>query len=516
MVEKKTPCILIILDGWGINPNPEANAIAQARTPNLDFFEVHYPHSSLATSGTAVGLPEGQMGNSEVGHMNIGTGRIVYQDLTLIHNAIEDGSFFSNPVLVSALERAKTHGSKLHLMGLIGDGGVHSHQLHLEALLKLAKICHLSRVFVHAFLDGRDTPPKSAKDFLRDLEISLERVGVGRIASLMGRYYAMDRDGRWERIQLAYHALVQGSGRMVLSALEGIQSAYGRNETDEFVKPSVVVQGGNPIGIIEEGDAVVFFNFRADRAREITRTLTDSEFFEFDRRPPPPRITFVCMTEYDPMLSLPVAFGRVDPKDSFGETLSERGIRQLRIAETEKYAHVTFFFNGGREEKFPGEDRILIPSPRDVATYDLKPEMSAYRVADEVVRKTETGQYGFIVLNFANGDMVGHTGKMSAAIRACEVVDECVGHVVRAIQSKGGRALVVADHGNAEQMLDYATGQPHTAHTTNPVPFLLISDDHRGVKLSPGSLCDIAPTLLKILDIEPPEAMKGRCLIEGD
>jgi 2,3-bisphosphoglycerate-independent phosphoglycerate mutase len=509
------PAILIILDGWGINPNREANAIAQARTPNLDFYASLYPNSSLLTSGAAVGLPEGQMGNSEVGHMNIGTGRIVYQDLTLIHRAIEDGSFFSNPVLVSAFKETESKRKKLHLMGLIGDGGVHSHNLHLEALLKMAAGLKVERLFVHAFLDGRDTPPRSAKGFLEGLEISLREVGIGRIASFAGRYYAMDRDRRWERIKLAYHAMVSGKGRTVRSALEGIQSAYDLDETDEFVRPSVVMHGEEPVGLVEDGDVVIFFNFRADRAREFTRAMTEVGFHEFERGDSPPSLSFVCMTEYDPTFRLPVAFQGVDLKQSLGEILSGCGIRQLRIAETEKYAHVTFFFNAGREEKFPGEERILIPSPRDVATYDLKPEMSAYQVADEVVNKTKGGEFGFIVLNFANGDMVGHTGNMQATRRACEVVDDCVGRVVRAIQANGGTAMVVADHGNAEQMLDYKTGEPHTAHTTNPVPLLLIGEEYRGVNLSKGSLCDIAPTLLKILNIKQPESMKGRCLIEG-
>ncbi|MDH7498812.1 MAG: 2,3-bisphosphoglycerate-independent phosphoglycerate mutase [candidate division NC10 bacterium] len=502
----------MVLDGWGVNPRQEGNAIALARTPNMDVLWSRYPHTLLQASGEAVGLPHGQMGNSEVGHLNLGAGRIVYQDFTRISKAIREGRFFANPVLLEGLHKSREARGALHLLGLVSDGGVHSHIDHLLALLQLAKQEGLDRVFIHAFLDGRDTPPRSGIEYLRRLEGEMARIRIGKIATLMGRYYAMDRDNRWERVEKAYLAMVVGKGRMGREACSALEGAYEEGETDEFVLPTVITEDrGLPLACIQDGDGVIFFNFRADRAREITRALAFSDFTGFVRPQVPKLASYVCMTEYDETFRLPVAFPPQHLPHILAEELSSRSLTQLRIAETEKYAHVTFFFNGGIEQTFPFEKRCLIPSPK-VATYDLQPEMSAYRVTEEVKRRIETGAYRFILLNYANPDMVGHTGILPAAISAIEAVDSCVGQVVAAIRRAGGIVLITADHGNAEQMVDYETGQPHTAHTTNPVPFLLIQDDSP-FRLREGILADVAPTLMQIWGLEPPAEMEGASLL---
>lgn len=506
------PLLLMILDGWGISPVRENNAIAMTDPQVMGRLSGEYPFTELNASGMAVGLPDGQMGNSEVGHLNIGAGRVVYQDLTRITKAIRDESFFSNPVLLDCLARTKAAGGRLHLAGLLSDGGVHSHNTHLYALLELARRHGVGEVFIHCFLDGRDTPPKSAAGYLSQLEDEMKRVGVGRIATIMGRYYAMDRDNRWERVEKAYRALVDGEGKVSASASEAISESYEEGVTDEFVLPTVMVDGDVAVGTLRHGDGFVLFNFRSDRAREITRAVTDPEFAGFPRSVRPNLASYVCMTEYDETFPLPVAFGPQELKNILGEVVSRAGLRQLRIAETEKYAHVTFFFNGGNETPFPGEDRVLIPSPKDVPTYDLKPEMSAYRVADELVRRLDEDIYDFIVLNFANADMVGHTGVLEAAKKAIAAVDVCVGKVVDAVLSRGGRLLITADHGNAETMVDDG-GHPHTAHTCNPVPFLLVDDSRRTARLRSGILADIAPTVLELLGIPQPEEMTGVSLL---
>ncbi len=508
------PLVLMILDGWGVRNSREDNAIAQAVTPVMDRLASEYPYTELDASGMAVGLPEGQMGNSEVGHLNIGAGRVVYQDLTRISKAIADGSFFTNPVLLQCIEKTRTAGGRLHLAGLLSDGGVHSHNTHLYELLKLAKKEGLADVVVHCFLDGRDTPPRSAAGYLSALEAEMARIGTGRIASIMGRYYAMDRDNRWDRVKLAYDAMVMGEGQGFASAREAIESSYESDVGDEFVLPSVMENGDCPIGTVRDGDGFIFFNFRSDRAREITRAFTQSDFGGFERRIHPHLASYVCMTEYDETFGLPVAFGPEELTNILGGVVAAAGLRQLRIAETEKYAHVTFFFNGGSEVPFPGEDRVLVPSPKDVATYDLKPEMSAFQVAEQLVEKIDEDVYDLVIANFANADMVGHTGKLDAAIRAIEAVDACIGKVVEKVLSRGGVLLVTADHGNAEMMRD-EDGRPHTAHTCNPVPFILVDDARRGVRLHDGILADIAPTVLHLLNIPRPTEMTGKSLIEG-
>ena len=467
------------------------------------------------SSGLSVGLPEGQMGNSEVGHTNLGAGRIVYQDLVRIHRAVEDGSFFANDALLLACRRAKESGGALHLMGLVSDGGVHSHVEHLHACLELARREGVARAFVHAFMDGRDTPPKSGLGYLADGEKRLAAKGYGKVATVCGRYWAMDRDKRWDRVALAWAALVRGEGKKAASGVAAMEQAYAADETDEFVKPSVVVSGdGKAVGPIRDGDALLFFNFRADRAREITRAFTEQGFKDFDRAVVPRLSAYVCMTEYDKTFGLPVAFGPTDLTEIFPEIVSRAGLKQLRCAETEKYAHVTFFFNGGRETVFPGEDRILVPSPRDVKTYDEKPEMSAREVTDKLVAAIGTGQYGFVLVNFANPDMVGHTGKLDAAVKAVKVVDECVGRLWQAARQQGMAMLVTADHGNCEMMTDPVTGEPHTAHTLNPVPFILADPDLKGAKLrSKGVLADVAPTALQVMGLPQPKEMKGLGLI---
>ena len=514
MLPPLRPVLLLVLDGWGMNPRREGNAIALARTPNMDELREKYPHTLLQASGEAVGLPQGQMGNSEVGHLNLGAGRIVYQDFTRISKAIRGGKFFENAILLEGMRKTGETGGALHLLGLVSDGGVHSHMDHLLALLNLAKRQGLERVFIHAFLDGRDTPPKSGIDYLRDLGAELSRIGVGEIATLMGRYYAMDRDNRWERVEKAYLAMVSGKGRVGKDSCSALEFAYEQGETDEFVLPTVISEDkGTPVGPIEDGDGVIFFNFRADRAREITRAITFPDFQGFVRPQVRRLASFICMTEYDEAFDLPIAFPPQHLSHILAEEISSRNMRQLRIAETEKYAHVTFFFNGGIERLFPCEERSLIPSPK-VATYDLQPEMSASLVTDEVEQRIQNGDYCFILLNYANADMVGHTGILSAAISAIEAVDSCVGRVVSAMRRAGGIVFITADHGNAEQMVDYETGQPHTAHTTNPVPFLLIQDNSP-FRLREGILADFAPTLLEIWELEKPPGMEGNSLLVG-
>jgi len=504
------PVVLVILDGWGLSDRREGNAIAQADTPHMTSYWREYPHTTLRASGEAVGLPAGQMGNSEVGHLNIGAGRVVYQDLTRISLAIRDGSFFRNPVLTAAMDRAAGAGS-LHLMGLLSDGGVHSHIDHLEALLSMAEKRGLRQVFVHAFLDGRDVPPACARTYIERIE-RFASSATGRIATVMGRYWAMDRDRRWDRTARAYAALVEGDGLQAASAGEALETAYARGETDEFVQPTVVVADGRPLARIQAGDTVVFFNFRPDRARQITRSLVDRDFTGFERREfPAPH--FVCLTEYDHTIDVPVAFGPEKVVNTLGEVLARAGLRQLRLAETEKYAHVTFFFNGGVEEPNPGEERLLIPSPK-VPTYDFKPEMSAPEVTAAFRERISWDRYDCIIMNYANSDMVGHTGVMEAAVAAVEAVDSCVGQVVEETLRRGGAVLITADHGNAEEMTDPA-GAVHTAHTTNPVPFILVSLGNRDVTLREGGvLADIAPTVLQVLDLPQPEEMTGRSLVQ--
>ena len=506
------PLLLMILDGWGLNPDPTNIAIAQARTPNMTRLCQEYPCTDIGTSGMSVGLPDGQMGNSEVGHLNIGAGRVVYQDLTRISKAIVDGDFFTNPVLLDCLRKTKAAGGRLHLSGLLSDGGVHSHNTHLYGLLELAKKEGLTDVCVHALLDGRDTPPQSGGDYLAQLEEQIGRIGVGRIATVIGRYYAMDRDNRWDRVEKAYAAMVCGEGVLFSSAARAIEQSYLDGVTDEFVVPSVIADGGEGVGRLGDGDGMIFFNFRSDRAREITRTFTDPDFSGFTRKVWPRLASYVCMTTYDETFHLPVAFGPEELKNILGEVISKAGLTQLRITETEKYAHVTFFFNGGSEVPFPHEERVLIPSPKEVPTYDLKPEMSAYPVTEELLKRLDEGKYDLIVLNFANADMVGHTGILAAAVRAIETVDDCVGRLVEKVRAQGGKVIITADHGNAETMVD-ENGGPHTAHTTDRSPVLLVDDVRKGVRLRPGILADIAPTILDILGLPQPAEMTGKSLI---
>jgi 2,3-bisphosphoglycerate-independent phosphoglycerate mutase len=506
--------LLIVLDGWGINPKTDGNPIAAAKAPVYTGLLNSYPHVQLSASGEAVGLPDGQMGNSEVGHLNLGAGRIVYQDSTRISKDIREGSFFKNPSLVEAMQRAKTTGGRLHVMGLVSDGGVHSRLDHIYALCDMAKQQGVQELLFHAFLDGRDTPPSSALGFIRGIEERFAANGLGKFATVMGRFYAMDRDKRWERVQKAYEALVLGDGMRKFSAVEAIEDSYAHNKTDEFMLPAVLMdpKTGKPVGTMRSNDTVIFFNFRADRAREITRTLTDPKFDGFKRNDPP-KLSFVCMTTYDETFHLPVAFGPTPLTRILGEEVSGKGIHQLRIAETEKYAHVTFFFNGGKEPPFPLEDRILVPSPRDVATYDKKPEMSAREVTAKLIDAIHSKQYGFLLVNYANPDMVGHTGILSAAIKAIETIDECLGRLLQAAQQEGLDVLITADHGNIEMIMDDSTGQPHTAHTTDPVPFILCKS---GARLrSGGVLADVAPTVLALMGIEIPQEMTGRSLIEA-
>ena len=507
----KKPVVLTIMDGFGYTPEKEGNAIALAGTPNLDEICREYPSTLINASGLDVGLPNGQMGNSEVGHTNIGAGRIVYQDLTRITKAIEDGDFFTNPVLVSAMENAKD--KSLHILGLLSDGGVHSHIDHLIALLDMAKKNGLKNVYVHAFTDGRDTDPQSAKGYIETVEKHMKEIGVGKFASISGRYYAMDRDKRWERVEKAYNAIVLAEGNTADSAIKCIEDSYAAGVNDEFVVPTVIMEDGKPVGKVEENDSMIFFNFRPDRAREITRAITDRKFDGFERKLVP--TMFVCMTTYDAtMEDVEVAFGPQDIINTLGEYLSSHGKTQLRAAETEKYAHVTFFFNGGIEEPYKGEDRILVSSPK-VATYDLQPEMSAYELLDKVIAAIDEDKYDFVAVNFANPDMVGHTGDMAATEKAIKTVDECVGRLFQKVLEVGGSGIITADHGNAELMIDKETGRPITSHSTNPVPFIVVGDEYKGDKLlSDGRLSDIAPTVLDMMKMEQPAEMTGHSLIE--
>ncbi len=510
-MSKKTT-VLMILDGYGLNKETRGNAVAQAKTPVMDKLMAEYPFVEGNASGLAVGLPDGQMGNSEVGHLNMGAGRIVYQELTRITKEIEEGSFFENEALVAAVENAKKHDSALHMYGLVSDGGVHSHNTHIYGLLELAKRHGLKKVYVHCFLDGRDTPPESGKGYVQELTDKMKELGVGEVATVMGRYYAMDRDNRWERVEKAYAALTKGEGVEAQDGVSAIAKSYAEGVTDEFMVPAVVKRDGKPLAVIQDNDSIIFYNFRPDRAREITRAFCDDEFKGFEREKRL-NLTYVCFTEYDPTIpNKLVAFHKVELHNTFGEYLAAHGKTQARIAETEKYAHVTFFFNGGVEEPNEGEDRILVNSPK-VPTYDLQPEMSAYGVCDKLVEAIRSGKYDVIIINFANPDMVGHTGIEAAAIRAVEAVDECVGKAVEAVKEVNGQMFICADHGNAEQLVDDKTGAPFTAHTTNPVPFLLVNADPAYGLREGGCLADIIPTLLELMGMEQPEEMTGKSLL---
>ena len=502
----KKPLALIIMDGFGINKDTYGNAVAAAKTPNIDKFYSEYPNTTIGASGMDVGLPNGQMGNSEVGHTNMGAGRIVYQELTRITKSIDDGDYLNNEALCGAVENCKKNGSALHLMGLLSKGGVHSHNTHLYGLLKLAKKAGLENVYVHCFMDGRDVPPTSGKSFVEELVAEMEKIGVGKIATISGRYYAMDRDNRWERVIKAYSAMVYGEGVICSDPIKAMDDSYTNDVTDEFVVPVVV----NAEGTIKENDSVIFFNFRPDRAREITRSFVDPEFNGFDRRNGCFPLYYVCFTQYDAaMPNVNIAFKPQSLKNTLGEYISSLGMTQLRIAETEKYAHVTFFFNGGVEKQYEGEDRILVNSPK-VATYDLQPEMSAYEVTDKVIEAINSEKYDVIILNYANCDMVGHTGVFDAAVQAVEAVDECVGKTVDAVLAHGGTALITADHGNADKMYE-PDGSPFTAHTTNVVPLIIAGQ--QGQLREGGVLADLAPTMLKILGVPQPEEMTGTSIL---
>ncbi len=509
----KKPVVLMVLDGYGLNKNPVGNAIAMANTPVMDRLMAECPFVEGAASGLAVGLPDGQMGNSEVGHMNIGAGRIIYQDLTRITKDIEDGTFFENKALLTAMNNCKERDCDLHLWGLLSDGGVHSHNTHLYALLEMAKRCGLTKVFVHAFLDGRDTPPTSGAEYARQLEAEMARIGVGKIASVSGRYYAMDRDKNWDRIEKAYDSLTKGVGVIATDAVQAIEDSYKEGINDEFVLPTVIVdENGQPLSLVKENDSVIFYNFRPDRAREITRVFCDDQFNQFERPFFP--LTYVCFKDYDETIpNKIIAFEKESIKNTFGEYLANHGLKQLRLAETEKYAHVTFFFNGGIEEPNVDEARILVNSPKDVPTYDLKPEMSAPEVGMDLVEAITSDKYDVIIIFFANPDMVGHTGVIPAAVKAVERVDELVGKAVDAIKQVGGVLFICADHGNAEKMIDYETGAPHTAHTTNPVPFILVNGEPNWKLREGGRLADIVPTLIDIMGMEQPPEMTGQSLL---
>ncbi len=511
------PMVLISLDGWGISARTEGNAIAACRPERMRGLMSTYPCAQLEASGLAVGLPAGQMGNSEVGHMCMGAGRIVLQDLLRISTAIETGQLQSNAVLAPLMDKLAASGGALHVMGLASDGGVHSHIDHAIALVKMARDLSVRRIHFHAFLDGRDTAPRCAEKYLRDLQSTFGALGAGSIGSVIGRYYAMDRDNRWERTEQAWRALTEGAGLRAADPLAALRDAYARGEGDEFVRPTVMASGNDaPAGIVRDGDAIVFFNFRADRARQLTRCFTQGDFAGFSRRSRPRLAGYVCMTQYDETFGLPIAFPPASPRQVLGEVISAAGLRQLRIAETEKYAHVTFFFNGGEEKPFPGEERILIPSPK-VATYDLMPEMSAEGITGALLDRLASDHRELVViLNFANADMVGHTGNHDATVRACAVVDRCVGRIADAVIPPGGSLVVTADHGNAEQMIDPATGGPHTAHTLNPVPVIVAQHRLRGTGVTlrnGGTLADIAPTMLEMLRLAQPPEMTGRSLL---
>ena len=508
----KKPTVLLILDGYGERKEKDGNAIALANTPVMDKLKKEFPYVEGQASGLFVGLPDGQMGNSEVGHMNMGAGRIVYQELTRITKAIEDGDFFENKALKEAVEHCKKENTALHFMGLVSSGGVHSHIGHIYGLLELAKRAGLKKVYLHAFLDGRDTPPDSGKSFLMDVEKKMQELGVGEIATISGRYYAMDRDKNYDRVEKAYRAMVDGTGEKASSVEEAIDASYAKKVYDEFVLPTVIEKDG-AVHTVADGDAMIFFNFRPDRAREICHAFCDDEF-NFFNRGARKKVFFVCFTDYDPTIpNKRVAFEKEEIHNTLGEVVSNLGKNQLRIAETEKYAHVTFFFNGGKEEPYENEDRILVPSPKEVPTYDLKPEMSCYTVTEKLTEAIRSGKYDLVVANFANPDMVGHTGVLSAAIKAIEVVDECMGKVVDAVESMHGNLFILADHGNADIMIDEKTGEPYTAHTTNPVPFILVSDERHKLREG-GCLADIAPTLLELMGIPQPKEMTGKSLLE--
>lgn len=509
----KKPTVLMILDGYGLNDLEQANAVKEANTPVMDKLMAEYPFVKGYASGLDVGLPDGQMGNSEVGHLNMGAGRIVYQELTRITKEIKDGTFFENEAFLAAIENCKKNDSALHLFGLLSDGGVHSHNTHLYGLLELAKKAGLSKVYVHGFLDGRDTAPTSGKGFVEAAEAKMKEIGVGKMASVMGRYYVMDRDNRWDRVEKAYKALTLGEGNTATSAAQAVQTSYDNGENDEFVVPTCVVEDGKPVATIQNKDSVIFFNFRPDRAREITHAFCDDTFSGFERENGRLDLTFVCFTEYDAHIpNKLVAFHKVAITNTFGEFLSKNGKTQLRTAETEKYAHVTFFFNGGKEEPYEGEERILVNSPK-VATYDLQPEMSAFEVADKLSEAIKSLKYDVIIVNFANPDMVGHTGIEAAAIKAVEVVDKCVGITLDALLSVDGQMFICADHGNVEQLVDYVTGAPFTAHTVNPVPFILVNYDKEYTLREGGCLADIAPTLIEMMGMEQPAEMTGKSLL---
>ena len=514
MTDKRGPLALIIIDGWGHRAEREGNAIALAAKPFYDELTEKYPYTLLEASGTRVGLPAGVMGNSEVGHLNMGSGRVVRMDVSRIDHDIETGEFFGNPALTGAMDLAQSGGKSLHLMGLISDGQVHSSQEHLYALLRMAKERGLQRVYVHCFLDGRDTPPASAYGYVEALQVKCGEIGAGRIASAVGRYYAMDRDKRWERTERAYKLLANAEGERVIDPVEAIKRSYERGITDEFVEPIVVErETGEPVAVIEEGDSVIFFNFRPDRARQITRALTEPGFGAFSTAGRTP-VHFVCFSQYDATFNLPVAFGPQSHRNVLAEVFGNLGVRNFRLAETEKYAHVTYFFNGGVEQEYPCERRLLVPSPK-VATYDLEPEMSAFKVTDKVLRAIDDGETDVFIVNFANPDMVGHTGKLDKTIEACQYVDTCLGWITKAIRQRRGITLITADHGNAEQMVDLQTGQPHTAHTNNLVPFHLIDEASVGLKLRDGAaLEDVAPTMLGLLGLEKTAEMTGRDLRE--
>jgi len=517
------PFVLAILDGWGINPRKEGNAIAMARTPNIDKLAREWPHTAVRTSGEAVGLPEGQMGNSEVGHQNIGAGKRVLQDYTRVNESIRDGSFFQNPALLKAVEHVKKNASQLHLCGLLGNGGVHAHELHLEALLRLAHMHDVERVYIHAFTDGRDSSPTGGIEFMRQLQARASEIGgehAAKVATVSGRYYAMDRDNRWDRTGMTYFAMTKGEGERASSAIEAIQQSYEKNVTDEFILPTVIVEDSHPVAVVKAGDALIHYNFRPDRARQLTKAFVMKELppeakGKFDRGPRIEDLKYVMMTEYEAGLDAEVAFRADEVEMPLARVISEAGLRQFHTAETEKYAHVTYFINGRRETPFPGEERLLVPSPK-VPTYDLQPEMSAVGVTDTAVEHIRSGQYDLVIMNYANADMVGHTGVIEAAIKAVETVDTGVGRVVEATLAAGGGLLITADHGNAEQLIDYETGKPFTAHTTNPVPLYLVVPQLSHVKLrTDGILADVAPTVLQVMGIQQPKDMTGRTLIVG-
>ncbi len=508
----KKPVVLMVLDGYGLNDNPKGNAIAMAKTPVMDKLMAECPFVKGQASGLFVGLPDGQMGNSEVGHMNIGAGRVIYQDLTRITKAISDGDFFDNKVLLEAINNCKKNNSDLHLWGLLSDGGVHSHIEHVYGLLEMCKKNDFKNVYVHAFLDGRDTPPASGKDYLAKLQDKMDEIGVGAIASLSGRYYAMDRDNNWDRVEKAYNSLTKGEGVMATSVADAMQASYDNDVTDEFVLPTVITdEAGKPLSVVKAGDSVVFFNFRPDRAREMTRVFCDDKFTGFDREFLD--IYYACFKDYDETIpNKHIAFEKESIVNTFGEYLAACGKKQLRLAETEKYAHVTFFFNGGVEEPNKDEERILVNSPK-VATYDLQPEMSAPEVGEKLVKAIESDNYDVIIINFANPDMVGHTGVIPAAVAAVEKIDELVGNAVEAVKKADGALFICADHGNADMMIDYETGEPFTAHTTNPVPFILVNYPEAKALREGGALCDVAPTILEIMGLEQPAEMTGKSLI---